>query len=57
LVPGVIAGLEALWRRFGALRWADLWRPAIHFAREGFPLYPLYHWVVTQMDLHPLTPR
>lgn len=44
----MIAGLEALWRRFGALRWADLWRPAIHFAREGFPLYPLYHWVVTQ---------
>jgi gamma-glutamyltranspeptidase/glutathione hydrolase len=39
LVPGTIAGLEALWKRFGALRWADLWLPAIHFARAGFPLY------------------
>jgi len=42
LVPGMIAGLEALWRRFGLLEWPDLWKPAIHFAREGFPLYDLY---------------
>lgn len=42
LVPGVIAGLEALWRRFGALPWAALWRPAIDVAREGFPIYPFY---------------
>lgn len=42
LVPGMIAGLEALWGRFGLLKWSDLWKPAIHFAREGFPLYDLY---------------
>jgi gamma-glutamyltranspeptidase/glutathione hydrolase len=42
LVPGVIAGLEALWKRFGRLDWAELWRPAIHFALEGFPIYDLY---------------
>ena len=42
LVPGFLAGLEALWRRFGALRWADLWAPARHFAREGFPLSPAF---------------
>jgi gamma-glutamyltranspeptidase/glutathione hydrolase len=42
-VPGTIAGLEAIWRRFGALPWADLWRPAAHFARDGFPLYPAFH--------------
>ncbi len=42
LVPGMIAGLEALWKRFGLLDWADLWLPALHFAREGFPLYDLY---------------
>jgi gamma-glutamyltranspeptidase/glutathione hydrolase len=42
LVPGMIAGLEALWQRFGRLDWSDLWLPAIYFAREGFPLYPLY---------------
>jgi gamma-glutamyltranspeptidase / glutathione hydrolase len=43
VVPGIVAGLEALWRRFGALPWADLWRPAIHFARAGFPLTPVYY--------------
>lgn len=42
LVPGMIAGLEALWKRFGLLEWSDLWKPAIYFAREGFPLYDLY---------------
>jgi gamma-glutamyltranspeptidase / glutathione hydrolase len=38
LVPGVVAGLETLWHRFGVLPWTDLWRPAIYFAREGFIL-------------------
>ena len=42
LVPGVIAGLETLWHRFGTLPWADLWRPAIYFAREGFVLNDFY---------------
>lgn len=42
LVPGLVAGLEALWQRFGRLPWADLWGPAVYFARQGFPLYELY---------------
>ena len=42
LVPGVIRGLEDLHCRFGKLTWADLWLPAIHFARHGFPMYELY---------------
>ena len=42
LVPGVVAGLETLWHRFGILPWADLWRPAIYFAREGFILNDTY---------------
>jgi gamma-glutamyltranspeptidase/glutathione hydrolase len=42
LVPGVVAGLESLWHRFGILPWADLWRPAIYFAREGFILNDAY---------------
>ena len=46
VVPGTVAGLEALWRRFGALPWADLWRPAIHFARAGFPLTPGYYGIL-----------
>ncbi len=43
LVPGTIAGLRAMWSRFGQLLWRDLWLPAIHFAREGFPMYGFYH--------------
>jgi gamma-glutamyltranspeptidase/glutathione hydrolase len=34
-VPGLPAGLGALWRRFGRLGWADLAGPAIRLAREG----------------------
>lgn len=40
LVPGSIRGLEALWRRFGRVRWADLFIPAMHFAEVGFAAYP-----------------
>ncbi|HQR89061.1 MAG: hypothetical protein B7Y78_00500 [Caulobacter sp. 35-67-4] len=41
LVPGAVAGLEAMHRRFGRLPWADLVRPAAEMAREGFPVTPL----------------
>jgi gamma-glutamyltranspeptidase/glutathione hydrolase len=34
-VPGVPAGLDALWRRFGRLPWARLVEPALRLAREG----------------------
>ena len=42
LVPGAVAGLEALHRRYGRLPWADLVRPAARMAREGFVVTPLY---------------
>ena len=35
-VPGTVAGLSQLHRRFGSLAWADLLAPAIRYAREGF---------------------
>ena len=34
-VPGVPAGLEALWRAHGRLPWAELCAPALRLAREG----------------------
>jgi gamma-glutamyltranspeptidase / glutathione hydrolase len=34
-VPGVPAGLDELWRRFGALPWRRLVAPALGLAREG----------------------
>ncbi|WAL64711.1 gamma-glutamyltransferase [Amycolatopsis cynarae] len=42
LVPGLIAGLDAAWQRYGRLPWGELWRPAAYFAREGFPLSQHY---------------
>jgi gamma-glutamyltranspeptidase/glutathione hydrolase len=35
-VPGMLAGLEAMHRDFGRLRWRDLFVEAIAFARDGF---------------------
>ena len=40
-VPGAVAGWDALHRKFGVLPWAGLFRPAIHYAREGFPVTEL----------------
>ena len=42
LVPGTVAGLEAVWQRFGQLEWAGLWSAAIERAAEGFPLYSYF---------------
>ena len=37
-VPGCVRGWEALHAKFGRLPWADLFKPAIYYAREGFPV-------------------
>ncbi len=37
-VPGTVRGLELAHRRYGHEKWADLLRPAIHLARNGFPV-------------------
>ena len=34
-VPGIPAGLDALWREHGRLRWDELIEPALRIAREG----------------------
>lgn len=39
-VPGSVAGMEAAWKRFGSLAWADLLEPAIRLARDGFTIGP-----------------
>jgi len=41
-VPGMLAGLAAMHRRFGRLPWRDLFAEAITFAREGFGATPHY---------------
>ncbi|HEX6348197.1 MAG TPA: gamma-glutamyltransferase [Candidatus Dormibacteraeota bacterium] len=37
-VPGTVAGLEELLRRFGTISWDQAVRPAVRFARDGFPV-------------------
>lgn len=37
-VPGCVRGWEALHRKYGRLPWAELFKPAIYYARHGFPV-------------------
>jgi len=37
-VPGVPAGLDALWREYGRLPWRELCEPALRLARKGVPM-------------------
>ena len=37
-VPGVVAGWHSMREKFGRLPMADLLAPAIHYAKEGFPV-------------------
>jgi gamma-glutamyltranspeptidase/glutathione hydrolase len=41
-VPGMLAGIEAMHRRFGRLPWRDLFGEATAFARDGFAATPHY---------------
>jgi len=37
VVPGFLAGLHELWRRFGSMEWNVLVKPASRVAMEGYP--------------------
>jgi gamma-glutamyltranspeptidase/glutathione hydrolase len=41
-VPGVLPGLEALWRAHGRLEWSRLVEPALRLAREGVEMPPAH---------------
>ncbi len=45
-VPGCVDGWSKLHKRYGKLPWADLFRPAIYYAENGFPVTELiqYDW-------------
>ena len=43
-VPGCVAGWEKLYKRFGRLRWRDLFQPAIYYAENGFPVTEQIQW-------------
>ncbi len=42
VVPGLLAGLHALWRRFGTSEWKSLVKPVVETARRGFPASPSF---------------
>ena len=48
-VPGVVAGLEELWRRYGRLPWERLVEPALRLARDGVPLPPAHAACLTML--------
>jgi gamma-glutamyltranspeptidase / glutathione hydrolase len=51
-VPGVPAGLDALWSAYGRLPWADLCVPALRLAHEGVPMPPAHVaclWMLEQV--------
>ena len=52
-VPGCVAGWAKLHQRYGRLPWADLFRPAIHHASNGFPVTELIHeyWRLAEKKL------
>lgn len=46
-VPGEVRALEHLHKKYGSLPWSTVMKPAIHTAREGFPVT---HDLVKYMD-------
>jgi gamma-glutamyltranspeptidase/glutathione hydrolase len=43
-VPGAVDGWEKLHKRFGRLPWRDLFKPAIYYAENGFPVTEIIQW-------------
>jgi gamma-glutamyltranspeptidase / glutathione hydrolase len=55
-VPGVLAGLDELWRAHGSLRWPRLAEPALRLARDGVAM-PRAHAACLEMLAPVMTMR
>ncbi|MHA2254186.1 MAG: gamma-glutamyltransferase family protein, partial [Candidatus Kariarchaeaceae archaeon] len=40
-VPGALSAWEMIHEKYGKLPWSDILKPAIHYAREGYPVSPV----------------
>lgn len=47
-VPGVVRMLEMVHKAHGKLPWRELFQPAIQLARQGFPISPLLHTLLSK---------
>jgi gamma-glutamyltranspeptidase / glutathione hydrolase len=52
-VPGAVDGWAKMHARFGKLKWADLFAPAIYYAERGFPVTEIiqYDWEHTSAKM------
>ncbi|HWB83885.1 MAG TPA: gamma-glutamyltransferase [Bryobacteraceae bacterium] len=52
-VPGAVDGWAKMHQRFGKLRWKDLFRAAIAYAEDGFPVAEMNHevWAAAESNL------
>ncbi len=44
--PGALAGWWALHQRYGKLKWAELFEPAIHYCEAGAPVPQIIGWYI-----------
>ncbi len=49
-VPGVLRALEMAHREYGKLPWADLFKPAIKLAEDGFHVSPRLHTMISKSN-------
>lgn len=50
-VPGTVAGLYEVHRRYGKLSWQEVLKPAIHLAKDGFVVSFVVPWRFAQASL------
>jgi len=55
LVPGILAGWQALHDRYGSLSWERILAPAIEYAEKGFPVTPALASQIASTDFGKVT--
>ncbi len=56
-VPGLLAALALAHKKYGSLRWATLFKPAIKLANDGFPVSPRLAKLLADVDPEGFAPE